>query len=119
MGKHKTPKERIAIIEDFYNRGVTQTKFCEENNLSRTTLHDWLKEYNKENSIINSNLFYDVTSEVKNNNLIESQGIIKSKEPPIVDTPTIKDTKIKIKHPTGVELEFDVSIFKEVVKYIL
>lgn len=119
MGAHKTPTERLAIIRDFYTSGFNVPNYCKSHNIANTTLRDWLKEFNKQNGITNKNDFISITTALKNNSLIESEGIITQKTTPIIEeTKPIQNSIIKLKHPNGYELEFDVSILDEVMRKI-
>jgi hypothetical protein len=40
---------RFAIIEKYLNSGLTQDKFCEQQQLAYSTFQFWLKKYRQEN----------------------------------------------------------------------
>ena len=120
MGKHHTVRERLDILNDYFNSNVSMSEYANQHGIAKTTLLDWVRKYKEEFGDPSINGFYNITNVVKGNDIIESPGIISNDEstPSIISPPPVNNT-IKIKHPSGVELEFDVSILDKVVKLIL
>ncbi|ALD66887.1 helix-turn-helix domain-containing protein [Spiroplasma cantharicola] len=44
---HLTVEEKIKIIRDFKNSGVTATQFAPTRNVSVVSLRNWVKKYEK------------------------------------------------------------------------
>ena len=90
------PEEKIKYVEDYFNSGLTLTKFSEERNICRSTIAILIRHYNSANLIAN-NTFEDVTQ--------------------ILKQETIKLSSIvKLNLPNGISLEFDSSILHQVIE---
>jgi transposase-like protein len=121
MGKHHKVRERLDILNDYFNSNLSISEYARQHDLAKTTLLGWIHTYKEEFGDPAVNGFYNITSIVKTNEVIASQGIIAKDEitTSISCATEITTNTIKIKHPSGVELEFDVSILERVVKAIL
>lgn len=40
--------ERVALLETYKRGGITQKRWCEENNIALSTLHKWLEQDKKQ-----------------------------------------------------------------------
>ena len=120
MGKYHKPSERLEIVKDYFNSNCSIREYAKDHNIANSTLADWIREYKLQYGLPQSNEgFINVTNEIKNNRLIESEGVVAiHNETVIPDVKTTSNT-VKIKHPSGVEFEFDVSVLDKVVKALL
>ena len=92
-----TPEERIQHVERFLTSNLSLTKYSENNNLKRSTLATWVRHYNSANLIAN-NTFQNVTTIIKNDSLALPNG------------------NIKLNVPSGISLEFDISLLHQVLE---
>ena len=91
-----SPEDKINYVEEYFNSGLSITKFSEEKNLCKSTLATWIRHYNSAN-LLAGNTFQNVT-------------------PIIKQEPVIDNTNIKLTLPNGIALEFDSSILHQVIK---
>ena len=91
-----SPEDKINYVEEYFNSGLSITKFSEEKNLCKSTLATWIRHYNSAN-LLAGNTFQNVT-------------------PIIKQEPGIDNTNIKLTLPNGISLEFDSSILHQVIK---
>ena len=91
-----SPEDKINYVEEYFNSGLSITKFSEEKNLCKSTLATWIRHYNSAN-LLAGNTFQNVT-------------------PIIKQEPVIDDTNIKLTLPNGISLEFDSSILHQVIE---
>lgn len=120
MGKYHKPSERLAIVKDYFNSNCSIREYAKEHNIANSTLADWIREYKLQYGLPQNNEgFINVTNEIKNNGLIESEGIVAIRSEPVIPELKVQSNIVKIKHPSGVELEFDVSVLDKVVKALL
>ena len=91
-----SPEDKINYVEEYFNSGLSITKFSEEKNLCKSTLATWIRHYNSAN-LLTGNTFQNVT-------------------PIIKQEPVIDNTNIKLTLPNGISLEFDSSILHQVIK---
>ena len=91
-----SPEDKINYVEEYFNSGLSITKFSEEKNLCKSTLATWIRHYNSAN-LLAGNTFQNVT-------------------PIIKQEPVIDNTNIKLTLPNGISLEFDSSILHQVIK---
>lgn len=119
MGKYHKPSERLAIVKDYFNSNCSIREYAKEHNMANSTLSDWIREYKFQYGAPDNSSFINVTNEIKENHIISSQGVMSLQDRQ--STPHIDQSSkmIKIKHPSGVELEFDVSVLDKVVKALL
>ena len=90
------PEDKMNYVEEYFNSGLSITKFSEEKNLCKSTLSTWIRHYKSANLIASSS-FQDITPVLKNE-------------------PEKESTDIKITLPNGIKLEFDISILGSVMK---
>ena len=91
-----SPEDKMNYVEEYFNSGLSITKFSEEKNLCKSTLATWIRHYNSAN-LLAGNTFQNVT-------------------PIIKQEPVIDNTNIKLTLPNGISLEFDSSILHQVIK---
>lgn len=90
-----SPEEKMHYIEEYFNSGLSLTKFCDSRDICRSTISTWIRHYNSAN-LIAKNTFQDVTPIFKQ----EPQSI---------------NSSIKLTLPNGISLEFDSSILHLVI----
>ena len=98
QGQHGwySPEEKMHYVEEYFNSGLSLTKFCDSRNICRSTISTWIRHYNSAN-LLAGNTFQNVT-------------------PIIKQEPVIDNTNIKVTLPNGISLEFDSSILHQVIK---
>lgn len=110
----KNAEEKNNIVVDYFQSGLSLSKYCEAHDLSKSTLADWVKKYEESvntSSVITTNNFIDVTKEIKEQSFIRSSGTILKEK--------IKDNdnrKITVRTPNGLELDFDISLLINVLE---
>ena len=90
------PEDKMNYVEEYFNSGMSLTRFSEERNICRSTLATWIRHYKSANLIASSS-FQDIT-------------------PVLKSEPENENTDIKITLPNGIKLEFDISILGNVMK---
>ena len=98
QGQHGwySPEEKMHYVEEYFNSGLSLTKFCDSRDICRSTISTWIRHYNSAN-LLAGNTFQNVT-------------------PIIKQEPVIDNTNIKLTLPNGISLEFDSSILHQVIK---
>lgn len=120
MGKYHKPSERLEIVKDYFNSNCSMREYARDHNIAHSTLADWVREYRLQYGVIEKrNDFINVTNDFKENKLISSQGVMTSQNDDVIPDVKMTSNMIKIKHPSGVELEFDVSILDKVIRALL
>jgi transposase-like protein len=90
------PEDKMNYVEEYFNSGLSITKFSEEKNLCKSTLSTWIRHYKSAN-LIASSTFQDIT-------------------PVLKGEPETVNTDVKIILPNGIRMEFDISVLKSVMK---
>ena len=90
------PEEKMKYVEDYFNSGLSLTKFSEARNICRSTIATWIRHYNSAN-LIAKNTFQDVT-------------------PILKQEPINVSSVVKLYLPNGISLEFDSSILHKVIE---
>ena len=44
-----SPEEKMHYIEEYFNSGLTLTKFCDSRDICRSTISTWIRHYNSAN----------------------------------------------------------------------
>ena len=91
-----SPEDKMNYVEEYFNSGLSITKFSEEKNLCKSTLATWIRHYNSAN-LLAGNTFQNVT-------------------PIIKQEPVIDNTNIKLTLPNCISLEFYNFILHQVIK---
>ena len=91
-----TANERAQHVQSYLSSNLSLTQYSKENNLCKSTLATWLRQYNSAN-LVSNNSFQDVT-------------------PMLKQEPIVSNSNIKLTLPNGVSLEFDSSILPQVIR---
>ena len=88
--------EKMHYVEEYFNSGLSLTKFCDSKDICRTTILTRIRHYNSAN-LIAKNTKQDVTPTLK-------QG------------PKYINSSIKLTLPNGISIEFDSSILHLIIE---
>ena len=93
-----TPNERAQHVQSYLSSNLSLTQYSKENNLCKSTLATWLRQYNSANLVANDS-FQDITPIVKDSTLATT-------------------TNVKLTISNGIVLEFDVSLLHLILEEI-
>ena len=125
---HYSVEEKIDLINEFYESGLSANKFCSMKKMYPTTFGKWIKKYQE--SLANPTPgFLDVTSKLTVPSTVSS---VPANTPPALLSTGMTSSKaeireapdqrnkndIRLKTPNGFELSFDISIIKDVLEAI-
>ncbi len=86
-----------TFVEKWYESGISQSKFCIDENISKSTFGYWVTKFRKEKGITRSSL--------KN-----PKTFIPLELPEAVSLPATENHQIEINYPNGIRLSCPVNI---------
>lgn len=119
----RTIQEKMDIVSDYFKSGLSIRAYAEKHYIPPTTLQQWINKVPviKDDASLQANNFYNVTESIKNQNIVESKGVVDERYIPKTNIEHQNEkslSNVTMKLINGIEIQFDVDCLEKILRML-